>query len=322
MKQKKPAAMRPYRLLCAFCALGADDPASVAPKTAAFLKAVGKRPDMPVTLQCNLGGVFAFQDPGPADDMPGGPEFNLGRDLEILYRLNLSPGVTLPARVLLHRVLDTIEDVAAMCGPAGAARGCDKACSGAFKRGREKGIGGLIAARPEAEMKQAKAESLDAMYKSDAVAVRPHILACAVCQYGGGTRPPFPDDNLPELIQLILKKPDTLIRLAPGADWMMCAPCPSRAAGSGGCVINKGSGELPNQMRDLRVLRKLGIAFGSVVKARDLYKLLLERVPGTLELCRIEHSKPSVWWSNCGAATANSEAYDKGRRELMAILGL
>ena len=41
----------------------------------------------------------------------------------------------------------------------------------------------------------------------------------------------------------------------------MCAPCPSRAAKCNGCVNNKGSGGLPNQMRDLRVLQKLGLHY-------------------------------------------------------------
>jgi hypothetical protein len=281
---------------------------------------------MPITLRCNVGDVFAYQDTGTADDTPEGAEFNEKRDLEILYKLNLIPGCTLPARIIFNRVLDTIEEVSGICGypslTSDSWKGCPKANSGDYERGREQGIEAIIPTRDKDEMNRDKEESLAAMYEAEAISIRPHILLCAVCQYGGGTRPPFPEDNLPELIELILKKPDTLLTMAPCADWMMCAPCPYRAPGLNACVNNNGSGGLPNQMRDLRVLQKLGLTYGSESKARDLYKLIFKRIPGTLEICRIGHSRPSVWWSGCGAATANSESYDKGRKMLMTAMGL
>ncbi len=33
------------------------------------------------------------------------------------------------------------------------------------------------------------------MYAAGAIRTRPHILLCAVAQYGRGIRPPFKDDN-------------------------------------------------------------------------------------------------------------------------------
>ena len=45
------------------------------------------------------------------------------------------------------------------------------------------------------------------MQHADAIPVRPHILVCAVCQYGEGSRPPYETDNLPEMLQFILKNP-------------------------------------------------------------------------------------------------------------------
>jgi len=313
--------LRPYQLLCAVCSLGENGSGSTDERTGTFLEAVRENPDVPITLRCNAGDVFVYQDIGTAEDTPEGAEFNVKRDLEILYKLNLFPGSTLPARIILNRLLETIQNVSGICrcpSPTSAAwQGCPKANSGNYEKGRGKGIEAIIPPRTEHEMKEDKDESMAAMYKAEAITVRPHILVCAVCQYGGGKRPPFAEDNLPELIQLILKEPDRLIALAPCADWMMCAPCPSRVPGLNACVTNKGSGGLPNQMRDLRVLEKLGLIYGSTLKARDLYKLILTRIPGTLELCRIEHSKPSVWWTGCGAATADSESYDKGRRMLM-----
>ena len=63
------------------------------------------------------------------------------------------------------------------------------------------------------------------MQHADAIPVRPHILVCAVCQYGEGSRPPYETDNLPEMLQFILKNPQAQIKMADNADWMMCAPC-------------------------------------------------------------------------------------------------
>jgi hypothetical protein len=171
-------------------------------------------------------------------------------------------------------------------------------------------------------MKSAKQDSVGAMCGADVKRVRPHILLCAVCQYGNGTRPPYPPDNLPELIELVMKRPDTLIAMAPSADWMTCAPCPDRVADLNACVTHRGAGGLPNQMRDLRVLQKLGLCYGSTLKAQDLYRLIFERIAGTLEICRFEHPYPSLWWDPCAATTANSESYEKGRRELVAAFAM
>jgi len=200
--------LRPYRLLCAVCSLAESASGVADERTGKILEAVRKTPDMPITLRCNVGDVFAYQDTGTADDTPEGAEFNLKRDLEILHKLNLIPGCTLPARIIFNRLLDTIEEVSGICGypsvTSDSWKGCPKANSGDYERGREQGIAAIIPARDENEMKRDKAESLAAMYKAEAISIRPHILLCAVCQYGGGTRPPFPEDNLPELIELIL----------------------------------------------------------------------------------------------------------------------
>ncbi len=326
MSKSSAMELRPYRLLCAICSLGARDSVVAGEKEKNLLKAVAQAPDMPVTLSCKVGEVFAYQDPDAADDTPEGAEFNVKRDLEILHKLNLSPGCTLPARIIFSRVLDTIENLSGICSyptvTSDCWKGCPKADGDAYERGRGLGIGAIIPVRDGNEMAVDKVESLAAMHKSEAIRIRPHMLLCAVCQYGGGIRPPFPEDNLPELVELVLKAPDRLLEMAPNAEWMMCAACPCRAPRLNGCVNNKGAGGLPNQMRDLRVLQKLGLNYGSTIKARDLYARIFERISGTLEICRIEHSRPSVWWTGCGAATANSENYDKGRAMLVAAMRL
>jgi hypothetical protein len=185
---------------------------------------------------------------------------------------------------------------------------------------REKGLGALIPPRTADGMAEDKRLSLAAMAGAEAVKVRPHILLCSVCQYGGGTRPPFPEDNLPELLQHMFRNKELKIELAPHADWMMCAPCPFRAPALNACVNNKGAGGLSNQMRDLRVLQKLGLVFGSVMNARALYRLLFERIPGTCAICRLDHAGASVWHTGCGTQTEDVENYEKGKALLLSIL--
>lgn len=315
MSQHPGLSLRPYQLACAICALGGEG----APGRE-ILDAVRANPDLPITLQCNAGEIFAWQDPGHADDTPESEEFNLRRDLEILHRLNLFPGAVLPAHILFLRLLETVEDTAGFCGYGAAAseawQGCPRAGNGEYRRGRALGGAAIVPPRDSAEMAREKAESLRALRPEAPVRVRPHVLLCALCQYGSGTRPPYPEDNLPELLEWMLRDPDVRITLAPHADWAMCAPCPYRDPTCNGCVNNHGVGGLSNQMRDLRVLQKLDMRFGDTVPARDLYRRLFTAISGTLEICRLDHGFPSVWATGCGAAIENSDRFELGRQLL------
>ncbi|MEM2885338.1 MAG: hypothetical protein QXF24_04535 [Thermoproteota archaeon] len=317
--------IRPYQALCAICSVGKGGSVPNNGKIERLLDAVRKNPDTPVTLRCNVGDVFSFQDPGTEDDTPEGAEFNRRRDLEILMRLNFVPGETVTARILFNRLLDRIETVSGICcydssgSGSDAWKGCPMARSGNYERGRKAGINAIIAPRSGEELEREKEESLRAMHaaRRTGIRVRPHILVCSVCQYGSGVRPPYREDNLPELLQLALKEPDTLVTMAEGADWMMCAPCPNRAPGLNACGNVKGSGGGTNQLRDLRTLQKLGLTYGATLKAGELYRLIFERIPSTLDICRFESPSPSVWWDDCGARTKNNESYAKGREALM-----
>ena len=320
-------SLRPYQLLCAVCSLGEEDSGLKDEKLEGILEEVRRSPDIPITLRCNMREVFGFQMAGPEEDTPEGADFNKRRDLDILLRLNLPPGVTLSARILFNRLLDRIETVSGICDyeavTSDAWKGCPKAKSGCYEKAREKGAKVIIPPRNEEEMTRDKKESIADMYeaKTTGIAVKPHLLLCAVCQYGGGTKPPFKPDNLPELIQLVLKEPDTLMTMTEGAPWMMCGPCPNRAPELNACVNVKGSGGLTNQLRDLRTLQLLGLTFGSTMKAKDLYKRVLERIPSTLAVCRFESRQPSVWSDGCGSRETNNEDYEKGRAELMKEFG-
>lgn len=334
----KPLAIRPYQLMCAICSQGGPLPGDGRAEKVARLKAaIRETPDTPISLVCNAGDVYAWQDPGTNEDTPEGSDYNRKRDLDILQRLNWPPGITLPARVVFKtifpygRLPSTIPTAGGICGYRGTTapgwEGCPKAWSGDYEKGLQLGVSALIPMRPEAELAREKAMSLDAMYEAGEVRIRPHLLLCAVCQYGSGHRPPFKPDNLPELLQMILRdKPDIPVCLVRQADWLMCAPCPQRVPGLNACANVQGSGGMSNEKRDLDVLQRLGLHFGSVMKARDLYRLIFDRVATSMTTCKREGNDPtSVWWdSGCGDPDPQTRhtLYEDGRAELMSAMEL
>jgi len=323
--------LRPYQLLCTVCYLGEENHnPNDEKKIKNILEKIRKNSDIPINLRCNAGDVYVYQDAGIKEDTLEGSEYNRKRDLDILQRLDMAPGDTLPARTLFLRLLKTIPTVSGICGyetiTSDAWKGCPKAKSGYYERGWEIGINAIIPPRSEEEMAMEKEKSLKAMYSATEITIRPHILLCAVCQYGGGTRPPFKADNLPEFIEMILtKKPDISVKMAKQADWMMCAPCHARVPELNACVNGHGSGGLSNEKRDLDVLQRLGLTYGSAIPARNLYQLIFERIPTTQDICKREGNHfPSVWWSKCGEANCEkgNENYEKGRKELMEKFGV
>ena len=320
--------VRPYQLLCIVCSLGEDELMPKEARLKGFRERIRNTPDMPVALRCNAGDEFFYQDPGLEDDTPEGPEFNRKRDMDILQRLDLAPGSILPARVLFGRVLKAIPSVSGICGydtvTSEAWRGCPRAKSGCYERGHAKGIDAIIPPRSQEVMKEDKGTSLQDMYHADTIRIRPHILLCAAAQYGGGTRPPFEPDNLPEMIQHILKNPETPITLVSGADWMMCAPCPSRVPELNACVCGAiYSGGLYNEMKDLNVLRALGLTYGTTMKAREIYALIFQRIPNTAGVCALDSTVAdiSVWRDGCGGSPDPCSDYEKGVEMLMKEFG-
>ena len=162
---------RPYELLCLVCSLGDGDPPAKDARLEELLASIRSDPDLPLVLRCNAGDQFAYQDVGTEHDTPEGPEFNRKRDLDVLQRLDLTPGATMPARIALGRLLNAIPTVAGICGydtvAAEAWRGCPLAKSGHYEKGHAKGIRALIPPRCQEEMEQDKVE-LDMAFQAKA----------------------------------------------------------------------------------------------------------------------------------------------------------
>ena len=325
---KKGLTIRPYQLLCLICSIGAGEKEPKDKKLKKIFDAIRKNPDIPITLRCNIGGVFSYQDCGSEDDTPGSFEFNQKRDLDILRLIDLPPGITLPARIILCRIWDRIKSVSRICGydeiTSDAWKGCPDVRSGFYEKGHNKGIEVLVPPREKEEMELEKKRSLDKMYKSKVITVRPDLLLCAVCQYGAGIRPPFEPDNLPEMLQFLIKNPDIKIKLVRKADWLMCGPCPYYVKGCNGCVGNMGRCSLYCDLKDLNVLQRLGLTYGTIIDARKLYQMIFEKIPTVAGVCAIENL-PFAWlWHNgCGESIfEHVRNYEKGRALLIKELGL
>lgn len=316
-----PAArsVRPYQLACLICRAGSQQPCQN-DSVAELATQVKQNPDLPLAVCCNTSELFAYQNPGADADTPESPEFNIKRDFDLLQWLDLAPGSVLPARVLLKRLLLRVPSVAKICDSETARgeawRGCPLASSGDYERGHALGIEALIPPRPKTEMESEKDYSIAHLREAEVVAIRPHILLCAVCQYGGGTRPPFKEDNLPEFLQMVMQPGCALkVKLVPGADWDMCAPCPNRST-EGCCICGRiATGGLYNEVKDINTLQALGLTYGTVMNAREMYRLIFELIPtasGVCALNTIELPEYSVWRDGCSSMTFPG-SYEKGR---------
>jgi len=325
----EPLSIRPYQVLCLLCG-SVSEPKDGPRRRGArkLLAAIRKDPDQPIRLVCNAGDVFAYQDPGTRDDTPEGRDFNLKRDFDILRRLNLLPGAVVPARMLLKMVLKFIPSNAGICAAPGNRarpwRGCPRFRLRTYAKGVRAGIEAFIPPKSAKAMTADKQASLAKMEGGKGIKIRPHILMCAVCQYGNGVRPPYPEDNLPELIDLIFNKginlPITFVR---GADWDMCAPCPYRAASRNACVIGAlSAGGLFNEAKDLNVLQAAGLTYGATMKARDMLRLIFRKIPRGYGVCALPPDglpETSPWRDTCGNSKG-PYGYEKGRRLLMKRL--
>ena len=134
--------LRPYQLLCLVCSLGDEDGGPRDERYARLGEVIRNDPDVPVSLVCNAGDVYCYQDPGTQDDTPEGRDYNRKRDLDVLQILDLEPGATLPARAMLMTLLKRISTVAGLCAyPAATSaawKGCPKAASGRYEQGHQK----------------------------------------------------------------------------------------------------------------------------------------------------------------------------------------
>ncbi len=293
--------VRPYQLMCLICR---GEEALADPRLAGLLRAIRAEPDRPMRLRATCSGVYRFQNPGRSADTPEGELFNELRDLAVLQRLGLAPGSLRPARELLERILRLIETTDRICGFGAVTspewRGCERAPTGAYQAGRQRGLAALITPRPADEMRTVKKASAEEVLTAAALRIRPHHLICMACFNGGRDEmDPIEADNLQEAIVAMRRNPDIPVTLIEGC-CMICPPCHSYEPSTGLCVGSCGM-SLRDQKKDLDTLQRLGLKYGDTLPARELYRRIFAKIHSTTEICGNGTGKAtSQDWTVCG----------------------
>lgn len=306
----EPVEIRPYQFMCLICRLGrqGQEPYCFAERLDAVQGRIVADRHCVLRLCCNVESTFRFQNPGEAYDTPEGKSFNLRRDLTILQRLGLLPGAEVPAGDLLRHVIQaqkgitSPQDICGFPGMTGSAwRGCRYADSGNYERGLPLALEALTPNRPLDERERCKRESAAMVDASQRLRLRPHHMLCMSC-FTAACRPgeyqPILEDNLYEAVENCRNNPEVLIELIPGP-CMICPPCSGYHPDSELCDAAFGMG-LRDQKKDLDTLQLLGLDYGAVMPAGELFRLVYARIPDQKRVCAFngdQHTQEA--WSIC-----------------------
>lgn len=311
--------LRPYQLV----EIVAKGPNQINPRLAEAVAAMRRQAYVPIRLRANVSSIYAFQNPGPEDDTPGGADFNTKRDLDLLQRLGLTPGVVMPAIDLIDQLITRVPTLEAIAGygPATARDWpVDEATAAAYARAAAQGLGSVFRLRAPEEMARVKRESAMATIEAPVLRLRPHHVMCMTCFYGGRMDDfgPIDEDNLYEAVVAIQRNPEVPITLVQGP-CMICPPCHFYDPEANLCYLHVGIG-LRDERKDLEVLQRLGLKYGDTMPARQFLKLLYERIPTTVPVCShgdgIERA-PS--WRVCDGPEG-SPRYVRGRAAGLGVV--
>lgn len=268
-----------------------------------------------ITLQCDIKPTYYKELPNSKTLYSGEELQSLKRDLDVLQRLGLTPGTTLPAWYIYTLLLKRIPKIEGICKYQSTSskewRGCPHAEEGFYEKAQKAGLKLFIPIRSREEMQKAKEESVKEIYTSRRLFIRPHHLMCIVCFYGRGASSPLEQDNLYEVLKRIQSDPDIPITLVEGCD-IICPPCPSYNPKTHLC--DNVCGLIRDYKKDLDVLQRLDLLPGTTMKAKELYSLLFERIASAMEICGYgDGIERSYEWAICG--NVHSKYYEKGREK-------
>jgi len=315
--------LRPYQLIEIVAAAGAGRDDFGSDRLNAAVAAMRRQAYVPIRLRANVSSIYAFQNPGHDEDTAGGAAFNTKRDLDVLQRLGLTPGVVMPAIDLIDLLITKIPSADIITGYGrGGSRDWPTSPETAadYDRGVEKGLGGVFRLRDEEEMARVKQESAQAVYDAKKLRLRPHHVMCMTCFYGGhvDNMAPIEEDNLYEAIIAIQRNPDIPITLIQGP-CVICPPCHFYDPEANLCYLHIGIG-LRDEKKDLDVLQLLGLQYGDTLPAREYLRLLYERIPSTKLICgQVDGIERSPSWRICDGPEG-SERYRIGRAAGMGVV--
>jgi len=255
------------------------------------------------------------------------------KDLELLRILGIRPNTEFPAIELLRLLFATVHTLEGICyykdNMQPDWQECPHARKDLFQQVRNDGIDdyfsldrcnimaekllgkgpySLLPIRTRDEMVEAKRASCERIAGADRLFIRPHHLMCILCCYGlGALDAPLEVDNLQELMLKMQRNPGIPVTLVEGC-CMVCDPCPAYHPEKNICLWMY----TKDQLKDLRILHKLGLKPGSTLKAGDLIDRLLTTIDSPNEICGADAmNDSSPTWKSCSAS--NSGAYEKIR---------
>jgi hypothetical protein len=240
---------------------------------------------------------------------------NRQRDLGVLQRLGLVPGDTRRARYLYELLLQRIETPVGICGyDTPNWEGCPLARSGAYERARTQGSSRIVYDRPAADKAEARRQSVERIRNDPVLRIRPHHLMCMSCWAGGsGGAGGRGNDTLDEVYKRICRDPDVEILLVEG-NCEACNCCDGFHPDSTRCV--HAGGLIRDYKKDLDVFQKLGLMPGAKMNARELLRLIYERIPSTVDVCGYGNGVVTGQeWTVCGGPDGNP-GYAKARQTL------
>ena len=317
-------SVRPYQLVHIIAKIGAGRAADLGDaRLNEILEAARRNPLTPLTLRCNVDSVYQYQNPGRDEDTPEGDLFNDKRDLDIVQKLGLVPGSTRPAIELFERVIAEIPTVQGICRYERATSetwpGCADPDCDHYEAGQAMGLDAVIPPRSPEEMAAVKKASVQAMCEAEKLRIRPHHLMCMTCFHAGKEGlGPIEIDNLYEAIDIMQKHPDVPVELIAGP-CMICPPCKPYRPDINLCLGTRGM-SLRDQKKDLDVLQTLGLKFGDTLPAREVLRLLYDKIHSTTQICGYKDGIERGWeWRVCGTPEGN-EGYRKGREAGLGVL--
>jgi hypothetical protein len=148
-------------------------------------------------------------------------------------------------------------------------------------------------------MARAKEESVARIARAHCIKIRASHLLCLVCYYARGVDEPLRENNLCEMRLRMQEHPSIQVTLTVGANCMACPPCPVFDASRILCY----HGHVRTQLRDLLVLRRLGLAPGTTLPAQEAYRRLFAGIETAVEICGWGDMKAHTpEWKACGDA--------------------
>lgn len=293
------------QLLGTVCVLGGNDcPLIEKSRAREVLDRVKSDPTVSMRLMSDADEVPYYRLPSGAvcTELNREEVLNHKRDLDVLQRLGLCPGDTRRARYLYTLLFEQVKTPVGICAhDTPGWEGCPLAYSGAYERIREQGWRAVVWCRSEAEKEQERVRCLETIRREGQIYIRPHHLLCIACGYNGGElRSPRPDDTIFELIQIMREQPGIPIVLIEGT-CQVCDCCEGYHPPTHRCV--HGGGLIRDYQRDLQVFQRLGMMPGDSMPARELFRMLFERIPSTRLICGYgDGVSRSREWSICGPA--------------------